>query len=248
MKDSDVPTNNYEYRNGNFLSIFFATMGPNAGADNRNEMTKYGVYPIGGKYDDGNGGRVTLADATGIAPHKMITYAALKFMLTELVLAGETTGDARTLLSEGISEAIDHIHSVVDENEKANNSAPKISAEDRAEYIDAILAKYDAANAEGKMRIVMTQKWIHNFMNPIDAYTDYRRTGYPVLFNPNNTQEPGYGVNPSGDTEKSDARVELSTPASYPRSLYYPTNSETELNPNMPQKNDVSVPLVFWDK
>jgi hypothetical protein len=248
MKDSDVPTNNYEYRNGNFLSIFFATMGPNAGADNRNQMTKYGIYPIGGKYDDGNGGSVTLANATGIAPHKMITYAALKFMLTELVLAGETTGDARTLLSEGISEAIDHIHSVVDENEKANNSAPKISAEDRAEYIDAILAKYDAANAEGKMRIVMTQKWIHNFMNPIDAYTDYRRTGYPVLFNPNNTQEPGYGVNPSGDTEKSDARVELSTPASYPRSLYYPTNSETELNPNMPQKNDVSVPLVFWDK
>ncbi|MEA5129087.1 MAG: SusD/RagB family nutrient-binding outer membrane lipoprotein [Proteiniphilum sp.] len=252
MKSNEEPPNGYEYRNGNFLSIFFATMGPNAGQDNRHMFTKYSIYPIGGKYDDGNGGRVEVGGdvgtlGTGIAPHKMITYAALKFMLAELVLTGEMTGDARAYLSDGISAAIDHVHSVIDKNGSAN-PAPKISDDDREKYIDAVLAKYDAANAEGKMRIVMTQKWIHNFMNPIDAYTDYRRTGYPVLFDPNKTQDPGYGVNPSGDTEKSDARVELSTMASYPRSLYYPTNSETELNVNMPQKNNVSVPLVFWDK
>lgn len=248
VKSNEDPPNGYEYRNGNFMSIFFATMGTYSGSDNRGQMTKYGIYPIGGKYDDGKGGSTALKDAYGIAPHKMITYAALKFMLAELVLAGETTGDARTLLSEGIRESIVHINTVVDNNAAKGNSAPRLTTTDSEAYIEAILAKYDAANADGKMRIVMTQKWIHNFMNPIDAYTDYRRTGYPVLFNPNNTQNPGYGVNPSGDTDKSDARVEIATLASYPRSLYYPTNSETELNPNMPQKNNVSVPLVFWDK
>ena len=93
----------------------------------------------------------------------------------------------------------------------------------------------------------MTQKWIHNFMNPVDAYTDYRRTGYPTLFDSSKTQEPGYGVNPV-IAERSDRRVPLSTFATFPRSLYYPTNSETELNPNISQKTNLSTPFVFWDK
>ena len=84
-------------------------------------------------------------------------------------------------------------------------------------------------------------------MNPIDVYTDYRRTGYPLFFDPNKTQDPGFGVNPTV-TELSDARVPISNLASFPRSLYYPTNSETELNPNMTQKTNLSTPFVFWDK
>jgi hypothetical protein len=237
----------YEYRNGNFVSIFFATIGPNSAGSNDHSYTKYGIYPAGAKYDDGNGGRIaTSALPTGIAPHKMITFASLKFMLAELALAGETSGDAKTLLSEAISAAIDHVHSVVDKNGSAN-PAPKISTEDRTEFVDAILARYDAANNEGKMRILMTQKWIHNFMNPVDAYNDYRRTGYPLLFDASKTQEPGYGVNPVV-AERSDPTVPLSNFATFPRSLYYPTNSETELNPNMNQKTNLSTPFVFWDK
>ena len=84
-------------------------------------------------------------------------------------------------------------------------------------------------------------------MNPVDVYTDYRRTGYPLLFDASKTQEPGKGVNPTV-AERSDPTVELSTFATFPRSLYYPTNSETELNPNMSQKTNLSTPFVFWDK
>lgn len=250
MVSTSVPTGGpYEYRNGNFLSIFFATMGPNSGIDNRHEYTKYGIYPIGGKYDDGKGGRVETSAGTagtGIAPHKMITYASLKFMLAELSLAGESVGDAKTHLSDAITASVNHVNSVVDKNGTAN-PAPKISTEATDEFVDDILAKYDAANADGKMRVVLTQKWIHNFMNPIDVYVDYRRTGFPLWFNPSKTQVPGKGVNPV-IAETSDGTVELATFASFPRSLYYPTNSETELNVNMIQKKDISVPFVFWDK
>lgn len=84
-------------------------------------------------------------------------------------------------------------------------------------------------------------------MNPVDVYTDYRRTGYPLLFDASKTQAPGFGVNPEV-AERSDATVPLSNFASFPRSLYYPTNSETELNPNMNQKTNLSTPFVFWDK
>jgi hypothetical protein len=243
--DTESP---HEYRNGNFVSIFFATTGPNSAGSNDHSYTKYGIYPIGAKYDNGTGGRIANAEEpTGIAPHKIITYAALKFMLAELALVGETTGDASALLEEAIEASIDHVHSVVDKNESAKNPAPKIPDSVREFFLDAVLTRFNAANTEGKMRILMTQKWIHNFMNPVDVYTDYRRTGYPVFFDPQKTQDPGFGVNPTV-TERSDARVPIANLASFPRSLYYPSNSEIELNPNMTQKTNLSTPFVFWDK
>ena len=248
LKTDQDSENAHEYRNGNFMSIFFATNGNNASGSNDKSLTKIGLYPAGGKYDDGKGGVITLEDKYGEAPHKMVTYFSLKFMLAELALAGETTGDAKALLKEGIEASIDHVHSVIDkQSDAAQKSTPKISNEVRDEFVNDVLAKYDAADANGKMRIVMTQKWIANYFNPIDSYTDYRRTGFPVMFDPAKTTDPGNGVNPTV-AERSPAEVPLMNIASYPRSLYYPTNSETELNPNMTQKTNLSTPFVFWDK
>ncbi len=238
--DSESP---HEYRNGDFMTIFFASNGPNSAGQNDKSNSKIGIYPCGGKYDDGNGGAVSLETGTGVAPHKMITYGALKFMLAELALAGETSADARTLLREALNASIAHVNTVASKQ----TDIPTIEEDDINTFVNAVLAKYDAADAAGKMEIVMTQKWITNFMNPVDAYTDYRRTGFPVLFDPAKTEDPGFGVNPTV-AERSPARVPLINIASYPRSLYYPTNAETELNKNMTQKTNLSTPFVFWDK
>ena len=243
LKSGQDSENVHEYRNGNFMSIFFATNGPNASGSNDKSLTKIGLYPAGGKYDDGKGGVIKLEDTYGEAPHKMVTFYSLKFMLAELALAGETTGDAKSLLKEGIEASIDHVHSVA----KKQKDTPLISDSIKSDFVDKVLVKYDAADADGKMEIIMTQKWISNFFNPIDSYTDYRRTGYPVMFDPAKTQDPGNGVNPTV-ADRSPAEVDINTFASYPRSLYYPTNTETELNPNMTQKTNVSTPFVFWDK
>ena len=238
------PQNPLEYRNGDFASIFFASNGPNSAMANDASLTKIGLYLCGGKYDDGKGGKISkFAQGNGIAPHKMITYAALKFMLAELAITGETSGDARTLLSDGIEAAMAHVNTVA----AMQTEVPEISAPDISDYVDAVLAKYDAADAAGKLRIIMTEKWIHNVFNPIDSYSDYRRTGYPTLFDPQKTQDPGFGVNPTV-VDKSPARVPLMTFAAFPRSLYYPTTVETNLNPNMVQKTNLSTPFVFWDK
>lgn len=243
LKDGQDAENAHEYRNGNFMSIFFATNGPNASGSNDKSLTKIGLYPAGGKYDDGKGGAISLEPEYGEAPHKMVTYFSLKFMLAELALAGETTGDAKALLKEGVEASINHVNSVA----VKQSDVPLISNDDRDEFVDAVLAKYDAADASGKMEIIMTQKWIANFFNPIDSYNDYRRTGYPVMFDPAKTTIPGSGVNPTVE-ERSPAEVPLNNFTSYPRSLYYPTNTETELNPNITQKTNVSTPFVFWDK
>jgi len=236
--------NPFEYRNGDFVSIFFASNGGNSAFANDASLTKIGLYLCGGKFDDGKGGTITgYKQGNGVAPHKMITYAALKFMLAELAITGESNGDARTLLSDGINAALAHVNTVA----AKQAGVPAISAADISTYVAAVLAKYDAANDAGKLRIIMTEKWIHNIFNPIDSYSDYRRTGYPTLFDPQKTQDPGYGVNPTV-TDKSPSRVPLMTFAAFPRSLYYPTNSETNLNPNMVQKVNLSTPFVFWDK
>ncbi|TDO02623.1 SusD/RagB family nutrient-binding outer membrane lipoprotein [Sunxiuqinia elliptica] len=239
--------NAHEYRNGDFMSIFFAANGPNSAHSGDESYTKIGIYAAGGRYDDGKGGAVSLDSGTGAAPHKMITYGALKFMLAELALTGETSSDARALLTEALTASIAHVNTVAEAAKKPDDEVPLITDEDRDTFIEAVLAKYDAADADGKMEIVMTQKWIANFMNPVDAYTDYRRTGFPKLFDPQKTQDPGYGVNPTV-ADRSPAQVPITNIASYPRSLYYPTNAETELNKNMTQKTNLSTPFVFWDK
>lgn len=235
--------NPHEYRNGNFMSIFFAGNGSNSAHSQDASVTKIGIYLCGGKYDDGAGGTIGILDSYGATTYKMVTHAALKFMLAELALAGEVTDDARTLLSEALQASIAHVNVVA----ATQSNVPSITNEARDAFVDAVLAKYDAAGADEKMRIVMTQKWIANVFSPVDTYTDYRRTGYPTMFDPAKTQDPGYGVNPT-PTERSPRRVPLSTIASYPRSLYYPTNSETELNANMTQKTNLSTPFIFWDK
>ena len=243
LKDGQDSENAHEYRNGNFMSIFFATNGPNASGSNDKSLTKIGLYAAGGKYDDGKGGAITLESKYGEAPHKMITFFSLKFMLAELALAGETTGDARELLKEAINASIAHVNSVA----AKQSGVPMISNADRDDFVNAVLTKYDAANADRKMEIIMTQKWIANYFNPIDSYNDYRRTGYPIMFDPAKTTIPGSGVNPTV-AERSPAEVPLMEFRSYPRSLYYPINTETELNSNLTQKTDVSTPFVFWDK
>lgn len=242
LRSGQAAQNNHSYKEGSFVSIFFADNGSNNSGDQSSSMTKIGLYPCGGKYDDGNGGAVSSTTGNGRAPLKLMTFHSLKFMLAELALMGETSGDAKTLLKEGMDAAIAHVNSVA-----TIHNATLIANADRDAYTTAVLAKYDAASTDGKLEIIMTQKWIGNFFSPEDAYTDYRRTGYPLLFDPANTEDPGSGVNPTV-TANSPARVPIMQIASFPRSLYYPTTTEVDLNPNMKQKTDVSVKFIFWDK
>ncbi|MBK8721277.1 MAG: SusD/RagB family nutrient-binding outer membrane lipoprotein [Saprospiraceae bacterium] len=79
------------------------------------------------------------------------------------------------------------------------DGSPAISAADITKYTDAVLKLYDAANANGKLEIIMTQKWIASYGFALDAYTDYRRTGYPKIYDPSTDDPKTYaaaGTNP----------------------------------------------------
>ncbi|MDD2281630.1 MAG: SusD/RagB family nutrient-binding outer membrane lipoprotein, partial [Bacteroidales bacterium] len=46
-------------------------------------------------------------------------------------------------------------------------------------YITGVLAKFDAATTAGKQEIVLTQKYMHLFTQGFEAWSEYRRTGFP---------------------------------------------------------------------
>ena len=51
--------------------------------------------------------------------------------------------------------------------------------------MEEVLADYDTDDNQGKLEHIMTQKWIATYGNAPDAFTDYRRTGFPILHDGN---------------------------------------------------------------
>src|SRR5664280_1861123 len=73
-----------EYRDGGFVSIFFGSISKNRDYATDGSMTVFGIYPVGGRYDDYNDAtvlaknkalKVTGPSGTGAAPYRFITYA-----------------------------------------------------------------------------------------------------------------------------------------------------------------------------
>ena len=246
LKADEDAQNATDYRDGAFVSIMMGSNTPYVSMMQDASMSVVGIYPVGGKYDDGNGGAIGAKSGSGIAPDKMLQAYSVPFMKAELALAGEITADAKALLQEGIEASIYHVNAVV---AKADANAPLI--EDASMFINNVMQQYDRANDERKMEIVMTQKWIANFYNPVEAYSDIRRTGYPVLLTGNEERmaySPFDHTTAATDlTAEGGAELPLVKIADYPRVLWYPQD-ECDVNPNITNKDrNITVSNVFWD-
>jgi hypothetical protein len=242
-----------EYRDGGFLSILFGSAGPNRDFAQDKSMTIMGMYPVGGRYDQGDALAVTATSATGAAPFRLLTYADRLYIEAELMNTGVLAGDARAKFSAALDESFATVDYVVTKA-AGSQTVPKIATlAATTAYKTKVLAEYDAATAAKKLEIIITQKWIQSFGNSNEQYTDYRRTGYPVLFNPNdNTQAPGGKYQPpiNGDFFKPNAQpaVTVQLIRSYPYSLPW-SQDDLNINPNAPAQKAPSVDSsrVFWD-
>ena len=236
--------NKTDYRDGAFISIVFGSNSGFTSMTQEKAMTTLGIYPVGGKFDKGEGTPIDAKSGNGIAPDKMLMAYSVPFMKAELILAGEASGDAKEELKKGIASSIAHVNSVT---AAADPTAPKLEGDAVTDFIDAVLAKYDAANDNRKMEIVMTQKWIANFYNPVEAYNDIRRTGYPVLFKGDAENLAWSPYAQEVEATPGLVSFELVNLLDFPRILYYP-QSETTVNPNITNKGRiVSSKNVFWD-
>lgn len=244
--------NQTEYRDSGFVSIYFGSVGPNRDRSEQNTMTVMGLYPVGGKYDDGSAESVSSSSGTGAAPYRLITYADRLYLEAELIHVGLISGDERATLESAMEESFNLVDFVSD-IAKGSQTVPELAGSDAAtNYIDEVLAEYDAGNADKKFQIIMTEKWISSFGSSVDQYTDYRRTNYPILFDPtNNSMAPGGMVQPPIDGDPSgnpgaQPAVRVQTSRDYPLSLPWPT-SELETNRNAPaQKENLAAYKIFW--
>lgn len=242
-----------DYRDSAFVSIYFGSVGPNKDNNQQNSMTVLGIYPAGGRYDEGDAQVVSGTSGTGAAPYRFITYADVLYLKAELIHAGVITGDEKSVLQQAMQESFNQVDYVINNFVKPSQSVPALSGTTAVNnYINAVLNEFDAGNADRKLQIIMTEKWISSFGSAVDAYTDYRRTGYPVLFDPNNpSMAPGGFVQPpiNGDPvihPGAQPKVPVTLGKNYPNSLpWYQTELET--NPNAPhQKTDLSASKIFW--
>lgn len=151
----------------------------------------------------------------GEGPVRLLTNFQGKFILAEsaLTLPGVSVAgaaQAQTLYTEGITASMS----------LAGFSAAEISTYLADNPDVAILS----TNAEEALEQIITQKYIAWTGNGLEAYNDWRRTGYPDF--PEN-------LNPQG--------VDGTRPV---RLLY--VNEERNNNPNTPEELQTNVP-VWWD-
>jgi hypothetical protein len=239
-----------DYRDGGFISIIFGSNGPCAAGANSNSYSLLGIYPVGGRYDDGAGKSInataTTGDysaknaGTGAAPQRALTYADRLYLEAELIHAGLAPGDEKTAFSKALDASFDQIDYVITNYIKPSQSVPLIAGLSTTEtYKTNVLNAFDNGSADKKLEYIMTQKWLSRIGNSVDNYTDYRRTGYPVLFAP----APQGTVTSVEVPDGSVVPVANSTP--YPLSLPWSTQ-EIELNSNAPKQKVPSSFKVFW--
>jgi hypothetical protein len=185
----------------------------------------FGVYPIGGSYD--NNGRaeriVTSSTGEGLVP--WISNAMVKFMLAEAALELGTAGDPKALMVAGIQASmakVTEFGAAIDENAPAPNDATLTAA--IANYISLREDDYDdATNDAQRLDVIIKEKYYAQYGNGVESYNDLRRTGFP-----------------------SDLPTSLAPSGPFP--LRFPLGpTELTSNPNAPNPAPLVSEPVFWD-
>jgi hypothetical protein len=159
-------------------------------------------------------------------PYMIMNYAEVEFLLAEAAergIAGVT--DAAGHYNAGVKAAMQ----MYDPYFANNDATPTVSDADVAAYLAAY--PYGGGGVKGNespLEQIGWQMWVSKFFNWWEAWSDWRRTGYPTL------------------VEYTDD-VNNVTGGKIPVRLRYPT-AETVANPNFNQesKNNYTSP-VWWD-
>lgn len=238
-----------------FFSIRFGTVGPNRDFSTENSVTYPGIFPAGGRYDDNNGGNINAmmagatgapARPTGVAPHRILTYDEFLYIQAELMQVGKMAGTAVTKLEEAMLASFAKVDKVVSLNQ-APQTIPTLTGKPAVTaFIGNIITEFNAGSDAKKLEIIMTQKWVATFGDPLDQYNDYRRTGYPVLANPLSSA-PEYQLNNNDAFPLNDAETTLNGGVnSFQKSFYWPQD-ELNTNKNAPVQKDPTTYNIFWD-
>ena len=169
--------------------------GPHNGLPNGLDATTIVNNPTGTSTDDFS--RINPAIVKVSSPMMFMTYAETQFLMAEAILRGWASGDAATHYENGVRAAMkswSHYGQDID---------------------DAAIDAYVAANPfDGTMKQIGWQFWAATILNEYEAFSNWRRTGYPDLVpvnypgNVTNGQIPLRLAISQGDATINDANWE----------------------------------------
>lgn len=242
-EDTGDPKADYWDKSTGFFSIRFGSQGPWRDFSAENSNTYPGIFPCGGRYDDGEGETMDATTATGVAPHRLLTYDEFLYIQAELIQVGKMDGNANTKLQEAMEASFAKVDQVVAKSGTTQVVPELVGTIEVEDFINNIIDEFNGGDDNKKLEIIMTQKWVATFADPMDQYTDYRRTGFPVFANPNSTSAE-YQLDNDDDYPLNDSETILNTP--YPLSLFWP-QSELNVNKNAPVQKTPGTYKIFWD-
>lgn len=167
-----------------------------------------------------NGGYVDFTQDGNNAMHcPVMFYSEVQFLLAEAALRGWDSGIANTYFKAGIQSSMDYVG--VDSNAATA-------------YMNGV-ADLSGDN-ESQLKEIITQKWLANFPNGVEAWADFRRTDYPDL------TLPADGVSTSSTVADG----------TYVKRIRYPENEHRMNEQNMPSgQNSITSDRmdirVWWD-
>jgi len=154
---------------------------------------------------------VYVTGTAGEAPVRLLTNFGVQFILAEAALILGTPGDPNAYYQAGIKASMQKVGMTTAEIDNYFATNPSVVTL--------------SGTTEQKRQQIITQKYIAWVGNAIEAYNDYRRTGYPALTLPLNT---------TGDN-----------PNVIPKRLPYTPNELTR-NPNAPTPRPKTDVKVWW--
>ena len=208
--------------------------------------TTYGLYPAGGRFDDNSAVSVRTAtgggnslSTQGAGIHPIWNSEFTEFVKAELLLLGGQNALARTSLEAAVRRSISKVQGFA-ASVGYSLTTPNISRADSVylrngvtqikTYVDTVLARFDRGGSDvnALMDVIQKEYYIALWGNGIEAYNNYRRTGFPSNFQPNiSNDEPANG---------------------FIRSFYYPANyAFRNANFSGQKKYGVGGSKVFWD-
>jgi len=220
------------FKDNNDPRLFYV-FAPDGSAPNKSEFVQtidtferyHGVYYGDRTAAAAQGNTGTVGIGNGVmnnygAPVPLMLAAESYFLQAEAAERGWTSDDAETLYNEGITASFEYLYA------QAGKSAASADV-DASTYYNQSSVKYD-----NTIKSIIVQKWAAlSGINSFEAWTEYRRTGYPdVSILPLSKYTP--------------LTTHIPTKLMYPNSEQ--SNNQTNYNAAVAKGNDPQSTKVFW--
>jgi len=182
--------------------------------------------------------------AAGPSKLLLMNAAETAFLRAEGAMRGWNMGDtAENLYNEGIRLSFQQWGAqgadlyLQDDTMKPMKYVDPANAGNNGTDVSTITIKWDdSADMEQKLERIITQKWIANFPLGLEAWSDYRRTGYPMLMKALSNQSGGIV-----DTDRMARRLP------YPQREYNENTENVQAAVSSLGGPDNMATPVWWD-